>query len=491
MNISSTLGWFNEQLGRITMYALVLYSLIGLTLMALLLMIIGNIDYPPLNFIVSVAVFVGVSYGSNHLFAWLFGVKPHSESALITGLILALLFSPPTTLVGFVKIGLVAAIAMASKYIIAIRNRHIFNPAAIAIVIASIAGLAYAGWWVATPAMIPATIIAGALILNRVKKVAVSSLFVVVAVVSLLIQGTDPITALVSWPILFLGAIMLSEPLTLPPRAQQQYIVAVVVGLLMTLPLHYGRITMTPALALVIGNFIGWWYGQRRALKLRYAGKEQMGATTYNFLFDTDKLQFEPGQYLELGLQHDRADIRGHRRIFSIAARPNDEQISIGTKIPSKPSSYKRALMNLKPGAILYATRIAGDFVLPKDPTVPVVCIAGGIGVTPYISYMLSTDRPFQLIYSVSSVSDLSYVDTLKQHNIDVTVVSPDNVNLPDPDWEHEQGMLDERLLKKLIDVDTQPVVYISGPPAMVTIVRDTVKQLGVKKIKVDEFSGY
>jgi ferredoxin-NADP reductase len=489
--MNNYVAWFNEQLGRITMYALVLYSLIALVLMALLLMIVGNINYSPLSFLLSVAVSVGVSYGSNRLFGWLFGVKPHSESALITGLILSLLFSPPTAAVEFVKIGLVAAIAMASKYIIAVRNRHIFNPAAIAIVIASIGGLAYAGWWVATPGMIPISIVVGALILNRTKKVEVSSLFVVVAIVSLWIQGTDPITALTSWPLLFVGAIMLSEPLTLPPRAKQQYIVAAVVGLLMTLPLHYSRITMTPALALVIGNFIGWWYSQRRAIKLRYVGKSQMGASTYNFLFDADKLKFEPGQYLELGLPHEHADIRGHRRIFSIAAHPGDEQISIGTKMPTKPSSFKRALMNLKPGTTLYATRVGGDFVLPEDKSVPIVCIAGGIGVTPFISFLTSSDRPFQLIYATSSVSELSYVDVLKQHNINVTVVSPDSTKLPDRDWKHEQGELDKDLLKKLINIDKQPIVYISGPPAMVTELRDTVKALGIKKIKVDEFSGY
>ena len=473
------------------MYALVLYSLIALVVMAFILMFVGNIGYSPLNFAVSAAVSVGVAYGSNHLFAWLFGVKPHSESAWITGLILALLFIPPVTAIGFVKLGLVAAIAMASKYVIAIRNRHVFNPAAIAIVIASVSGLAFAGWWVATPGMIPLTIIIGALILNRTKKVNMGVVFVVVALVSLFIQGTDPVTALTSWPILFLGAVMLTEPLTLPPRAKQQYIVAALVGLLMTLPLHYGRVTMTPALALVIGNLVGWWYGQRRAVKLRYAGKQQMGATTYNFHFDTDKLHFEPGQYLELTLPHEHSDIRGRRRIFSIASRPGEEQLSIGTKLPTKPSSFKRALMNLKPGTTLYATRIAGDFVLPKDPNVPVVLIAGGIGITPFISFMTASDRKLQLIYSVGNSNDLSYVDVLKQHEVDMTVVSADEGKLPDRDWKHERGMLDEKLLKKLIDVDKQPVVYISGPPAMVVAIRDTVKKLGIKHVKTDEFSGY
>ena len=78
------LDWLDEQLGRITMYSLVLYSLIALCVMALLLMLVGNLSYSPLQFGLSIAVLGAVSYGSNRLFGWLFSVRPHSESAWIT-----------------------------------------------------------------------------------------------------------------------------------------------------------------------------------------------------------------------------------------------------------------------------------------------------------------------------------------------------------------------------------------------------------------------
>lgn len=488
MNITA---WLDQQLGRITMYRSVLYALIVLTVMAFILMIAGNIDYSPLSFLLSIAVSVGIAYGSNRLFNWLFSVHPHTESALITGLILALLFTPPESALGFAKLGLVVVIAMASKYVIAPRGRHIFNPAAIAIVIASISGLAYAGWWIATPAMIPVTLLVAAMLLYRTKKVRMGMIFIAAAIVFLFLRGTDPLTALTSWPILFVAGIMLTEPLTLPPRARQQYIVALLVAFLITLPFSYSRITMTPALALVAGNAVGWWFGQRRAVKLRYASKKQMGNDTYELTFDTRKAAFEPGQYLELSLPHSHPDSRGQRRMFSIVGSPGDEQISIGTKLPPKPSSFKRALMNLKTGEALYATRVAGDFVLPSDPKVPVVCIAGGIGVTPFISYCLSTDRPLRLIYSVSNLTDLSYVHVLKQHAIDVTVVSPSDGILPDADWRHIKGKLDKQTLGELIDATTQPAVYISGPPTMVNATRKIVKELGIHRVKVDEFSGY
>lgn len=485
-------AWIDQQLGGITMYRSVLYALLGLSLSATVLMVVGVINtITPLSFIASVIVAVGVSYGSNRLFGWLFSVRPHAESAIITGLILALLFTPPVTALGFAKLGLVAAIAMASKYIIAPRGRHIFNPAAVAIVIASVGGLAYAGWWVSTAPMIPVIAAVAALMLYRTKKVRVGLVFIGTSLVALALHSVSPADALISWPILFVAGIMLTEPLTLPPRAKQQYVVAALVAFLMAQPIHYWEISMTPALALVIGNLVGWWFGQRGRIKLRYAGKKQLGDSTYELRFDVSGLKFVPGQYIELTLPHAKADGRGSRRIFSIVGEPGDEQISIGTKIPARPSSFKRALMNLKTGDVVDATRVAGDFVLPDDDKKPVVLIAGGIGVTPFVSYALSTERPLQLIYGVSKLSELSFVDQLRHHAGDVTVVSKDGGKLPDAEWKCVHGSLDESVLSELIDVSASPVVYISGPPTMVASVSAVVRSLGVKDIKVDEFSGY
>jgi glycine betaine catabolism B len=486
------MNWIDEQLGKISMYRLVLYSLCALIAMSLLLMIVGTIPYSPVHFVVSVIVLIAAAYASNRLFGWLFGVHPYADSSLITALIIALVFTPATTLEGFLKLALVAVIAMASKYILVIRGRHIFNPAAIAVVIASISGLAYASWWVATPSLIPITLLAGFLILRRVKKQFISLAFIGVAAVSLLLQGNDLTTIFVSWPLLFVGAVMLTEPLTLPPKAYQQYIVAVAVGMLITFPVHYGRITMTPALALTIGNVIGWWYGQRKSITLRYVGVKRMKGNIYDFTFDASGIEFEPGQYIEISLPHKNADSRGSRRVFSIVASPGDEQINVGTKIPEKPSSFKRSLLGLKPGTKVQATRIAGDFVLPKDDTAQTICIAGGIGITPFISFITSSKRPLKLYYVVSRSSDISYVDQLRHYDADVTLISQDGSDRPVSSWEYIKGKLDKSVLDTIISqISKQSHIYISGPPAMVLATRDYLKKNGLHNVKVDEFSGY
>jgi ferredoxin-NADP reductase len=59
--------------------------------------------------------------------------------------------------------------------------------------------------------------------------------------------------------------------------------------------------------------------------------------------------------------------------------------------------------------------------------------------------------------------------------------------------WSGETGMLNAEIIKKYIEDVTKPVWYISGPPAMVSAMCNTLQTLNVAKenIKTEEFSGY
>jgi ferredoxin-NADP reductase len=490
--------WLDKLLGQVTMYRLVIYALLTIAAFALGLMISGYLSYSPIQFVISIILSVGISYASNRLFGWLFGVRPHAESAIITGLILSLLFSPPATLIAGLKLLLVVIIANASKYILVIRGRHIFNPAAVAIVIASVSGIAYASWWIATPGLLIVTIVCVGLILYKTYKFQMALVFIATAMAMIILQavlnGTVSeqviTTSLTSWPLVFFAGVMLSEPLTLAPRRAQQLAIAAGIGILMTLPLHYGAILMTPALALLVGNAVSFWLTNRRSIKLRFVSSKLHGKDGHELLFDTEPLSFVPGQYIELSLPHRGADSRGSRRVFSIIGQPDDSQLSIATRLPKKHSSFKRALEAIKPGQVVYGTRISGDFVLPTDVSIPVTCIAGGIGITPYISFLLASGkRNLTIIYATNSIPDIMFIDQLRHHDVKVVVVSPDSGKLPDADWKHEQSFLTSDILNDYITPETH--VYISGSPAMVTTTKQLVHALGVKRVHTDEFTGY
>ncbi len=75
-----------------------------------------------------------------------------------------------------------------------------------------------------------------------------------------------------SSPFLFLGAFMLSEPLTLPPRRMQQYVVAVLVGVLAGWPIPVGEVTLGQERALLVGNLVAFLFCLRAAVRLQSRG---------------------------------------------------------------------------------------------------------------------------------------------------------------------------------------------------------------------------
>lgn len=487
----------DQLLGYVPMYKLVVMGLLAIAMAAVLLMVNGYLVYSPIIFVAMLLVCVATAYGSNVLFGWLFGVRPQAESAVITGLIIALLYSPPETIIGAVKIALVVVIAMASKYVLVWRAKHIFNPAAIAIVLASISGLAYASWWIATPALLPITVIVAFVILYKTQKLQMAGAFLLAAafVISLrtFIDGETTfavyVMTLTSWPLVFFAGVMLSEPLTLAPQRKQQIGIAIAVGVLAALPLHYATVTMTPALALVIGNILAFYFGTRRGVTLRFVAKKKQGDDGYEFLFDVPKFQYIPGQYIELHVPHTKADFRGTRRVFSLIGTPGENQVSFATKFPKKHSSFKSALLRLKTGDKIQAVRVAGDFTLPNNEKIPVLAIAGGIGITPFVSFAMNAGgREITILYAPSTEEHIAFAKELAHLNVKVVLVTPHDVMLHDG-WQHEKTQLSKELISKYLEPGVE--VYVSGPPKMVTNIAGQVKKLGVKKVRTDHFSGY
>ncbi len=486
-------------LGHLTMYKLVNMGLLTISLVAVLLMSVGYLPYSPIGFVIGTAVLVLSAYSSNRFFGWLFGVKAHANSAIITGFILALLFSPPDSFLDGAKLAIIAIIAMASKYIINVRGKHIFNPAAVAIVIASVTGFAFAGWWVASPALLPITAVVALLILYKTQKMSMAFVFLATAVAiiigRLVLEGNlSPQVvwlSLTSWPLVFFAGVMLSEPLTLPSTRRQQFVFAIVVAILVALPIQHAGVSTTPAVALIIGNALAFYVGTRRAVKMRFVSKKKEGKDSYEFTFDIPKFAYYPGQYIEVSLPHTKADFRGTRRIFSMIGQPGDEQLSIATRFPGRHSTYKDALLDLKAGQVAWGIRVAGDFIMPKDRSIPLLCVAGGIGITPFVSFaMNSAGRNITILYAVNSIDDLAFAKKLAHYDVKVIVVTSDTTKkLPVADWKRENGIVTGELLKKY--ASSEHAVYISGPSAMVTSVKKMVDEMDVAQVHTDHFSGY
>ncbi|GER86102.1 hypothetical protein KDW_02640 [Dictyobacter vulcani] len=307
-------------LDRITMYRLVLYVLIALIGMGAVLAYFHLLPFSPVTLLASTALLVVICWAMNTVFAFVFEVPTNIESATITALILALIIDPGQSPITFQFLGWSAILAMSSKYILAIYKKHIFNPAAIAVVITAFALNESASWWVGTASMAPVVIIGGVLIARKLRQLDMTIIFCAVALVVVsiftVLQGKPIVTELKQLlllsPLFFFAFIMLTEPLTAPPTKNLRWIYAIIVGILFVPQIHFGSFYLTPELALVIGNVFAYLVSPKQKVVLKLSRKIKMGPGLLDFVFKpSQKLSFAPGQYMEFTLSHPHADSRG------------------------------------------------------------------------------------------------------------------------------------------------------------------------------------
>ncbi|KMO33785.1 dihydropteridine reductase [Methylobacterium tarhaniae] len=106
-------------------------------------------------------------------------------------------------------------------------------------------------------------------------------------------------------------------------------------------------------------------------------------------------LRHQPGQYLGI-----RFDLPGRgvlKRNYSVSCAPDDRAYRITVKregAPGLPPGLVSSWLHdeAAPGTVLQAAAPAGDFVLDRASSAPVVLVSGGVGLTPMMS-MLETIR--------------------------------------------------------------------------------------------------
>ncbi len=299
----------------------------------------------------------------------------------------------------------------------------------------------------------------------------------------------------------FLGFVMLTEPYTSPDTKTKRLVYGALVGVLIAPLFHIGHYYTTPEAALVIGNLFAFFISNKTKLFPVLRRKYVIAKNSAEFVFATDaQIAYQPGQYMEFTLPHERTDSRGSRRYFSLASSPTEPDIKIGVRFYKEGSSYKSALSNMDPGDYITASQLSGDFVLPDDKKTKLVFIAGGIGITPFRSMLKflidkHETRDITLLYAASSPEDIAYRETIDaaRDKLGVktyyifsrkrAVKSPHELN----------GRINQALIERLVPDYLERTFYISGPFTMIEDIKGTLVKLGVSRanIKIDFFSGY
>jgi ferredoxin-NADP reductase/Na+-translocating ferredoxin:NAD+ oxidoreductase RnfD subunit len=502
--------FIDSLLNRITMYRLVLYYLIFLLGTAVVLAFTGLLHVDPYALLFTTAFLLAVSSLINWILAKSFDVPANAESVYVSALILALIISPLQEYHDLWFLAWAAVWAMASKYLVALNRKHIFNPVAFAVALTYFTIDQSASWWVGDAYMLPFVLLGGILIVRKIRRFDLVLSFFLTAlattIVFSLVSAEAPVASLQQTflysPLLFFAFAILTEPLTTPPTAKLRIAYGALVGILFSPQFHIGALYLTPEIAILVGNVFSHLVSPKAKLILTLKKKVQIAPASFAFIFVPNrKLAFAPGQYMEWTLGHNDPDSRGNRRYFTLANSPTEDELRVGVKFYPNSSSFKQARLAMDQESKIVAGQLAGDFVLPDDPYQKCVFIAGGIGITPFrsmIQYLLDRRerRPIVLFYVNRTADDIVYTNifnrALKELRIRTIYTITDTSQIPSW-WRWKLGYITPQMLAQEVPDYKECLFYISGPAGMINSFKELLHDLGVSdaQIKTAYFPGF
>jgi ferredoxin-NADP reductase len=235
-------------------------------------------------------------------------------------------------------------------------------------------------------------------------------------------------------------------------------------------------------------------------VQARIKEKTEVAKRTLMVVFDLlgGEVDFVPGQYFWVELP-DRGyhDERGLRRHISIVTSPNEPGV-LGFATRLRESAFKHTLAQLNVGDEVVVEEPKGDFQLPDDTSKDYVFVAGGIGITVFRSmlrYISEENLPYRitLVYSNRDLESTAFVNEMQQLEQQIEGMRMVLTMTDDQTWEGDTRRIDAEFLRELVGDLGGCTYLVSGPPAMVNSVADSLEAAGVPEDQVlrSRFAGY
>lgn len=237
-------------------------------------------------------------------------------------------------------------------------------------------------------------------------------------------------------------------------------------------------------------------------LPVRLTGRSAIAERTMAFHFTRPAgFDFRPGQAIDLALPGEAgADSSDLVHAFSLVSTPDDDELVVATRLRDSP--FKRTLAALPPGAEAAVDGPFGSLTLPAKGARPAVLVAGGIGVTPFMSMLRHaarhpTDRPLVLLYSNRRPEDAAFLAELQalqaRHPGFRLVATMTDMAGSGTRWDGPTQRIDAALLRSAMAGLASPLVYLCGATAMVEALRPVLAAAGVDEddVRTEQFHGY
>jgi predicted ferric reductase len=209
------------------------------------------------------------------------------------------------------------------------------------------------------------------------------------------------------------------------------------------------------------------------------------------------------GSFLTLKIMQDGTWSKPHP--FTISCAPEDPLLRVTIK---KLGPFTTAVHALKPGDTVMLAGPYGLFCKEVDSLDSLVMIAGGVGITPFLSVLrhlraVKSGKKALLIWSNRTLDDALALDELKEmtreipltvvHNLSREQAGADMSKYADKDFpgvKYEAGRCTRQVMEKYIDVRNSSM-FLCGPPPMQEFIISELEALGVnpKGVKKESFT--
>ena len=225
------------------------------------------------------------------------------------------------------------------------------------------------------------------------------------------------------------------------------------------------------------------WRQRRRPW--RVTGVRDEGGGTVNLEIEADGhdgIAFEPGQFAYLKVGRSPWTVEEHP--YSIASSAEaSRRLAFGIKALG---DFSGGVRHIEPGTRVFVDGPHGAFSIDRAQAPGYVFIAGGVGITPMMSFLNTLadrgdPRPVLLIYSTNTEEELAYseeIEALKERlDLETRLV----LERPPHDWAAEEGRITGELLERHLPKERfTRSFFVCGPPAMMAAVERELLEHGV-----------
>jgi ferredoxin-NADP reductase len=208
---------------------------------------------------------------------------------------------------------------------------------------------------------------------------------------------------------------------------------------------------------------------------------------------------FQPGQFLHLALDpfDPTCGFWPESRVFSIASTPVDSELTMAYAV--KGVFTRRMREELTVGGEVWVRLPYGHFTLAAVPDSETILIAGGTGITPFISFLLGEMRQpsglsLKLVYGVRRTALFLFVDVLEQamtnlEGFSLLAFSEDGICVSYR-FPVRAGSLSVDNIWQAVKDPEKTNFYLSGPAAMIIALKAGLQGNGVRpeQIRIDEW---